>query len=62
MSRRVNKKRKFPVVDSLYNSYLVNLMILKILKNGKKRTAQNIIYEAFTIIKKKNKNSSFESI
>jgi len=35
MSRRINKKRKFPTPDALYNSYLVNLMILKILKGGK---------------------------
>lgn len=55
MSRRINKKRKFPTADSLYDSYLVNLMILKILKSGKKRLAQNIIYEAFNIIKKKTK-------
>nr|YP_011006125.1 30S ribosomal protein S7 [Dictyotopsis propagulifera]WAM63129.1 30S ribosomal protein S7 [Dictyotopsis propagulifera] len=53
MSRRIKKKRKFPIVDPLYESYLVNLMILKILKNGKKRLAQNIIYEAFNLIKKK---------
>lgn len=55
MSRRINRKRKFPIADPLYDSYLVNLMILKILKNGKKRVAQNIIYETFSIIKSKTK-------
>lgn len=53
MSRRLNRKRKFPLADPVYESYLVNLIVLKILKNGKKRVAQNIIYEAFDIIKQK---------
>nr|YP_005090129.1 30S ribosomal protein S7 [Fucus vesiculosus]AVZ00649.1 30S ribosomal protein S7 [Fucus spiralis]CAX12515.1 30S ribosomal protein S7 [Fucus vesiculosus] len=53
MSRRNNKKRKFPNEDPLYNSFLVNLMISKILKNGKKTIAQKIIYEAFDIIEQK---------
>lgn len=51
MSRRTNRKRKFPKPDPVYNSYLVNLMLLKILKSGKKTIAQKIIYEAFDIIK-----------
>ncbi len=57
MSRRINRKRKFAIADPLYDSYLVNLMVLKILKNGKKRIAQNIIYETFSIIKSKTKNN-----
>jgi len=57
MSRRINRKRKFPIADPLYDSYLVNLMVLKILKNGKKRIAQNIIYETFSIIKNKTKSN-----
>ena len=43
MSRRTNKKRKFPIADSVYDSFLVNLMISKILKSGKKTVAQKII-------------------
>lgn len=57
MSRRINRKRKFPIADPLYDSYLVNLMVLKILKNGKKRIAQNIIYETFSIIKSKTNSN-----
>lgn len=53
MSRRTTIKRKFPTSDPIYNSFLVNLMISKILKSGKKTTAQKIIYESFDIIKKK---------
>lgn len=56
MSRRTNIKRKFPVSDPVYNSYLVSLMISKILKSGKKTIAQKIIYEAFDIIKQKTNN------
>ncbi|CAM9093760.1 unnamed protein product [Choristocarpus tenellus] len=51
MSRRTNTKRKFPISDPVYNSFLVSLMISKILKNGKKTIAQKIIYETFNIIK-----------
>ena len=56
MSRRTNKKRKFPIADSVYDSFLVNLMISKILKSGKKTVAQKIIYEAFDIIKERTNN------
>ncbi len=53
MSRRNIAKKRFPEADSTYNSYLVNLLIKRILKCGKKNTAQNIVYGALTIIKKK---------
>lgn len=53
MSRRTNRKRKFPSADAVYDSFLVNLMISKILKSGKKTVAQKIIYEAFDIIKQR---------
>nr|YP_010185334.1 ribosomal protein S7 [Ishige okamurae]QVJ99678.1 ribosomal protein S7 [Ishige okamurae]WAM63974.1 30S ribosomal protein S7 [Ishige okamurae] len=53
MSRRINTRRRFPTADPIYNSLLVNLMILKILKRGKKTTAQKIIYESFNILKQK---------
>ena len=56
MSRRITKKRKFPVADPIYQSFLVSLMVSKILKSGKKSIAQKIIYEAFDIIRKKTKN------
>ena len=53
MSRRNISKKRFPQTDSLYNSYLVSLLITRILKSGKKTTAKNIVYEAFEIIRKK---------
>ena len=53
MSRRNISKKRFPQPDSIYNSYLVNLLISRILKSGKKTIAKKIVYEAFEIIKKK---------
>ena len=53
MSRRNISKKRFPQPDSLYNSYLVSLLISRILKSGKKNLAKNIVYQAFEIIGKK---------
>ena len=57
MSRRNISKKRFPELDPIYNSYLVNLLILRVLKSGKKNLAQKIVYKTFDIIKTKtNKN------
>ena len=53
MSRRNISKKRFPETDSIYNSYLVSLLITRILKSGKKTVAKNVVYQAFDIIKKK---------
>ena len=53
MSRRNISKKRFPESDSTYNSYLVSLLISRILKSGKKNLAQNIVNSAFNIIKVK---------
>lgn len=53
MSRRNISKKRFPPADEIYNSYLVSLLITRILKSGKKTIAKNIVYESFEIIKKK---------
>jgi small subunit ribosomal protein S7 len=53
MSRRNISKKRFPQADSTYNSYLVSLLITRILKSGKKTLAQNIVNGAFEIIKDK---------
>jgi len=53
MSRRNISKKRFPEPDSTYNSYLVSLLIKRILKSGKKNLATDIVYKAFDIIKKK---------
>ena len=45
MSRRNIAKKRFPQPDSVYNSYLVSLLINRILKSGKKTIAKTIVYE-----------------
>ena len=37
MSRRNVAKKRFPKTDSKYNSYLVSLLVSRILKSGKKK-------------------------
>ena len=53
MSRRNISKKRFPQTDSIYDSYLVSILISRMLKSGKKTIAKNIVYEAFELIKKK---------
>ena len=53
MSRRKRSKKRLPGPDPLYNSYLVNLFILRVLKNGKKKIAQKILYQALSYIQEK---------
>ena len=53
MSRRNISKKRFPQPDSLYNSYLVSLLISRVLKWGKKNLAKNTVNQAFEIIQKK---------
>jgi small subunit ribosomal protein S7 len=53
MSRRNISKKRFPETDPIYNSYLVSLLITRILKSGKKTIAKKIVYDAFAIIKQK---------
>ena len=57
MSRRIILKRRLNKKDSKYNNFLVNILINKILKKGKKSIAEYIVYKAFELIELKiNKN------
>jgi ribosomal protein S7 len=40
MSRRNISKKRFPQTDEIYNSYLVSLLITRILQSGKKNNCQ----------------------
>lgn len=53
MSRRNISKKRFPEPDFIYQSYLVSLLISRIIKSGKKNLSNTIVYETFEIIKKK---------
>nr|YP_010337914.1 ribosomal protein S7 [Timspurckia oligopyrenoides]UNJ17499.1 ribosomal protein S7 [Timspurckia oligopyrenoides] len=51
MSRRSKSKKKIAIPDPVFNSKLVNMLTVRILKEGKKNLAQKIIYESLHIIK-----------
>ena len=50
-TRRATKRDV--LADPIYNSKVVTKLVNHIMKDGKKGTAQNIIYDAFDIIKEK---------
>lgn len=51
MTRRISTQKRFPEKDIKYNNLLISLVINRILKHGKKRLAQRIIYKALDFIK-----------
>jgi small subunit ribosomal protein S7 len=42
------------LADPIYNSKMVTKLINTIMQDGKKGTAQRLLYDAFDIIKEKN--------
>ena len=60
MSRRNISKKRYPKPDPNYNSTLVSLLNVRILKNGKKRLATKIIDETFAIVAEKTKAQPLE--
>ena len=57
MSRRKRIKKRLPGPDPVYNSYLVSLLSLRVLKSGKKQLAERIVYRALDYVKQKTKFS-----
>lgn len=53
MSRRSIVKKRYPLADSKYNSFLVNLLIARVLKKGKKQLSNSLVLETFAIVKEK---------
>ena len=51
MSRRISTQKRFPVRDLKHNSFLVSLLINRILSRGKKLLAKRIVYTSFELIK-----------
>nr|YP_009294166.1 ribosomal protein S7 [Hildenbrandia rubra]AOM67408.1 ribosomal protein S7 [Hildenbrandia rubra] len=51
MSRRKTAKKRLLKPDPLYNSYIVSMMTMRIIKHGKKNLARRIIYKTLEIIK-----------
>lgn len=56
MSRFNYTKKNFLQKDSIYNSFLVSLFIVNILKKGQKCLAKSLIYRALTLLKHRTKN------
>jgi len=60
MSRRnIAKKRKI-YSDPIYNSKLISMLTVRILKNGKKGLAQKMVYECMKIIENKTQKDALE--
>lgn len=54
MARRNRAEKKDVLPDPIYNSKLLTKLINQVMLDGKKGTAQNIVYGAFDIIKDKS--------
>ena len=53
MPRKGHTQKRDVLADPIYNSKVVTKLVNHIMKDGKKGTAQNIIYDAFDIVKEK---------
>lgn len=60
MRKRQAVKREV-LADPIYNSKMVTKLINRIMISGKKGTAQNILYDAFDIVKEKTGNDPMET-
>ena len=57
MPRRREVPERIIIPDSKYNNKLVSKFIKSIMRDGKKSTAESILYDAFDIIEKRTKES-----
>jgi small subunit ribosomal protein S7 len=62
MSRKKNLGNKEINPDPIYNSELVNMIINRLMKKGKKSIAQKIFYQAMNNIKEINKQEPLETL
>ena len=67
--RKKRAEKRDVLADPIYNSKMVTKLINRIMLDGKKGTAQTILYDAFDIVKEKSKkdpmevfNQAFENI
>ena len=60
MRKRQAVKREV-LADPIYNSKMVTKLINRVMIGGKKGTAQNILYDAFDIVKEKTGNDPMET-
>lgn len=60
MPRKGNVSKRDVLPDPIYNSKLVTRLINKLMYDGKKGTAQTILYNAFEIIEKKTEKPAMD--
>ena len=60
MSRKRKAPKKIPVLDPKYKSTVIPKLINSIMYDGKKTTAEKIIYDAIDKIKSKTKDEPLE--
>jgi small subunit ribosomal protein S7 len=58
MGRRKRAKKRMPEVDVKYHNSLIAKFVNRVMWDGKKSTAQSIVYGAFDIIEQKVKEES----
>ena len=60
MPRKGHIAKRDVLIDPIYNSKLVTRLVNKIMIDGKKGVAQNILYNAFDIVEKKTGQQPME--
>lgn len=60
MSRRTTVQKRPVPPDPLYGSRLVNMMVRRLMRSGKRSLAYRIIYDAFKVIEERTGNSPLE--
>ena len=60
MPRRGNVAKREVLADPIYNSKVVTRLVKYIMLDGKKGVAQEIVYDAFDIVKEKTGNDPLE--
>ena len=60
MPRRGNVAKREVLADPIYNSKVVTRLVNYIMPDGKKGVAQEIVYDAFNIVKEKTGNDPLE--
>nr|YP_010336183.1 ribosomal protein S7 [Chroodactylon ornatum]UNJ14589.1 ribosomal protein S7 [Chroodactylon ornatum] len=53
MSRRSKTKKNLSIPDAMYQSRLVTMLTVRILKHGKKELAQRLVYKALDLIRER---------
>lgn len=60
MSRRTTAQKRQVQPDPVHNSRLVNMMVVRLMRSGKKSISYRIVYDAFKIIQDRTGNEPLE--